>query len=179
MKDGQMEFASIARRGSIYGVVLGLSMCVYSAVMWLTRLDTTYLRYGQYLDMAVILVPITVISLAIRRENSLRRVTLLQRIAIAIIVGAASTIIYDPFLWVYHHVINPDWFNGVLQLREAQLKGLGTPANEIAVQLQTMRDSATARAPLFHPSAVVASVLVIPILIALLSLLYIRPGKTR
>ncbi|NQX80544.1 MAG: hypothetical protein HRT66_00915, partial [Flavobacteriaceae bacterium] len=48
-----------------YGIIMGLSFCLYTILMWLTKLDSTYLNIGQYLDMLIILLPILVIFKAI------------------------------------------------------------------------------------------------------------------
>lgn len=50
-----------------YGLLLGL----YTTLMWLTRLDTTYLAIGQYLDMAVLLLAVGCLVAAIRQQRRL------------------------------------------------------------------------------------------------------------
>lgn len=42
------------------GSLLGLGFCLYTTVLWLTKLDSTYLNYGQYIN--IILLPIVMIS---------------------------------------------------------------------------------------------------------------------
>jgi uncharacterized membrane protein YesL len=86
-----------------YGIFMGLSFCLYTTLMWLTKLDTTYLSVGQYLDTAIIALPIAMIFMAINHENKMYSVTILQRIGIAIFISLISFLIYDPFLYVYHH----------------------------------------------------------------------------
>ena len=97
---------------------MGLAFCLYTTLMWLTKLDTTYLSIGQYFDMAIILLPIAMIFWAIKQETNSYKVLIIQRIGIAVFVGAISYLIYDPYLFVYHHYINPDWFISVLDLKE-------------------------------------------------------------
>jgi predicted Kef-type K+ transport protein len=52
-----------------HGLALGLALCLYTTVMWLTRLDTRYLATGQYLDIAVAALPVGVLAAAINRQR--------------------------------------------------------------------------------------------------------------
>lgn len=158
----------------LQGVIMGLAFCFYTVLMWLTKLDTTYLNIGQYFDMAIIILPILMILWAIKQENNKQKINLFKRILIAIFVGLISFIIYDPFLYIYHHFINPDWFSSVLSLKEAELIAAKTDTNLISEQLQNMKDTAVAQSGLFRPSAIIPSVIIVPTLIALLSLIFIR-----
>jgi hypothetical protein len=157
-----------------YGVLMGLGFCLYTIVMWLTKLDSTYLNIGQYFDMAIILLPLSIISLGIYKQNKLKNVTLLQRILIAIIIGTVSFIIYNPFLYFYHNVINPEWFSSVLTLKEVELTKANVSPDLIAEQLQRMKDSSIANAGVFKLSSIIASVFVLPVLISFISLLFIK-----
>lgn len=172
-----MQKYSFLKSTLTQGVFMGLGFCLYTTVMWLAKLDTTYLEYGQYLDIAIILLPIFIIFWAIRQERNWYKVTLLQRIGIAIYVSAISFLIYDPFLFVYHHYINPEWFSPVLYLNELKMVAKNVPKAEIAETLHKMKDSDIARAPLFRISALIPSVIIVPTVIGLLSLIFIRNKK--
>lgn len=162
-----------------YGAIMGVGFCLYTVLMWLTNLDSTYLNVGQYFDMAIILLPITIISMGIYQQNKSQGVTLLDRIFIAIIISSVSFIIYDPFLYFYHNVINPEWFSSVLTLKETELRDANLSAETIAEQLQRMKGSSIANPEVFQLSSVIPSVIVIPILISFLSLLFIKNTKKR
>jgi hypothetical protein len=156
------------------GVIMGLGFCLYTTLMWVAKLDTTYLCIGQYLDMAIIILPIVIILWAIKQERNSYALTFIQRIAIAIFVGAISYLIYDPFLYVYHHYINPEWFNAVLNLKEFELKKVNESPERIMVILQKMKDSNIAQSGLFRLSTLVPSVFIMPTLIALISIVFMR-----
>jgi hypothetical protein len=160
-----------------YGVILGVGFCLYTVLMWLTKLDSTYLSIGQYFDMAIILLPLSIISLGIYQQNKFKCISLLQRISIAVLIGMVSFIIYDPFLYFYHNVINPDWFSSVLTLKELELSEANVSPNLIAEQLQRMKGSPMANPGIFQLSSIIASVIVIPFLISLISLLFIKNTK--
>lgn len=159
------------------GVFMGLAFCFYTTFIWLTNLDTIYLAYGQYLDIAIILLPISVIFWAINQEIKKNNITIIQRISIAILVSLISFIIYNPFLYLYHHYINPEWFNAVLNLKELDLKSMNTPVNEIQLELSRMKVSSIAKAGLFQLSSIISSVIIIPILIAMLSFIFFKNKK--
>jgi hypothetical protein len=160
-----------------YGLMMGLGFCLYTTLMWLTKLDTNYLSIGQYFDMAIIALPIAVIFKAIYEENKSYPVTIMERIGIAIFVGFISFLIYDPFLYVYHNYINPTWFNAVLDLHENTLKAAGMDAVEITKQLDAEKAMNAKQTGVFKLGPFIASVLVLPTLIALISLFFIRKDK--
>ena len=156
---------------------MGLGFCLYTTLMWLTKLDTTYLNIGQYFDILIIALPIAVIFKAIYEENKSYSVTILERIGIAIFVGLISFLIFDPFLYVYHNYINPTWFNAVLDLHENTLKASGIAAVDITKQLETEKAMNAKQAGLFKLMPFIASVVVLPALIALISMLFVRKRK--
>ena len=153
---------------------MGLAFCLYTTLMWLTKLDTTYLNIGQYFDMAIILLPISIIFWAIKQETHSYKVSIIQRIGIAVYVSAISYLIYNPYLYTYHHFINPDWYTAVLDLKELELNAENTSQEEITKTLDSMSTSSIAQAGLFRLSSMIPSVLVVPSLVALLSLVFIR-----
>jgi len=157
-----------------YGVFMGVGFCLYTTLMWLTNLDSSYLYIGQYFDMAIILLPLLMILLAIHQQNKLVNITILQRVLVALLIGVISYIIYNPFLYVYHNVINPDWFTSVLALKEVELNAANVSAESIAEQLQTMKNSSIANAKIFELSSLIPSAIVLPILISFVSLFLIK-----
>ena len=160
-----------------YGAIMGLAFCAYTLFMWLTELDTAYLRYGQYLDMVIIALPVTVIFLALNTARNQFRLKLLDRLAIAVGVGLVSYVIYHPFLYVYHEFINPDWYASVIALQRENLASTGASQEEIETTVTAMQARNAAGSGVFSLAPFIASVLVVPGLIALLSLLFIRNRK--
>ncbi|MDI9257906.1 DUF4199 domain-containing protein [Flavobacterium sedimenticola] len=165
---------SILRITIKQGVIMGLCFCVYTITMWLTKLDSTYLRVGQYFDVAIILLPIIMIFWAIREALNLYQITVFQRIFVAIFVGAVSFLIYDPFLYLYHNYINPEWFTAVLNLKEVELKASDVSQIEITNTLQKMSNANINQSGIFKLSTLIPSVIIIPTLIALVSNIFIR-----
>jgi hypothetical protein len=162
-----------------YGLIMGIGFCSYTTLMWLTKLDTAYLSFGQYVDVAIIIWPIVIILRAIREARDLYQITILKRVLIALFVGTISYLIYAPFLYIYHHYINPEWYNYVLQLKEMELKAAHVSQDKIVDTLQQMSRSNIAQSGIFRLSALIPSVIIIPILIALISVIFIKNKKNQ
>lgn len=160
-----------------YGVIMGLGFCLYTTIMWLTKLDSNHLKVGQYVDILIILLPIAVILLAIKKENTFSNLNILQRILIAIYVSAISFIIYNPFLYFYHNYINPEWYNFVIDLKKEELIITNIPKEQIDTILNEMKIANDAQNKLLRLSALIPSVIIIPTIVALISLLFIRNKK--
>jgi hypothetical protein len=172
-----MKFTAHLKNTYKFGIIMGLGFCFYTIFMWLTKLDTTYLKIGQHFDKAIIIWPILIIMMAIWQANKLSRIPILHRVALAVFIGLNSFIIYDPFLYAYHQFINPDWFEAVLRLEEERLIAASTDPVSIGMQLQKMKDFNVAQSSLFRLNALLPSVIIIPTLIALLSLIFIRKNR--
>ncbi len=52
-----------------YGIIMGLGFCLYTTIMWLTKLDSTHLKVGKYFDILIILLPISIILIAIKKRK--------------------------------------------------------------------------------------------------------------
>lgn|GEM_PF-3404494 len=161
------------------GIFLGLGFCLYTTLMWLTQLDTTYLRYGQYIDIAIVLWPIAMICWAVKSEMDHYRVSVGQRIVIAVLMGCIAYVIYNPFLYTYHHFINPNWYASVLQLEEEKMRLASLPEIQIHAQLTKMGQSSVANPGLFQFSTFLASAVIVPVLSALLSMIFVRNSRLK
>lgn len=159
------------------GIGMGLSFCAYSLLMWITGLDGPYLHIGQYLDIAIILLPIAIILIAIRNQVRQQPFSIWRRLLFAILIGLVSFTIYDPFLYMYHNYINPEWTTWVVNLKRDSLAASGASADVIATEITNLNQAHASQNVLFKPQALIASVVVIPTLIALISLAFFRRSK--
>lgn len=165
---------SILLSVSRYGVLMGLGFCLYTTIMWLTKLDTEFLEIGQYFDIAIIILPILMINLAIKKANNVVRLNVGKRIVLSIWVGLISFAIYQPFLYLYHNSINPSWFDAVLELKKSEMIASHFSSNEITQTLKNMQEQNLKSNRLFSLAAFVPSVFIIPILLSIISLIFIR-----
>lgn len=150
-----------------YGLLLGLTLCLYTTCMWLTRLDTTYLFIGQYLDILIVLAPMGFIVAAIYQQRQQGQLSGLQRVALGIGVMALAEVLYRPYLYLYHTLLNPTWFAAVLALKQAELTAAGRSASTIATELARLQAGQARQAGMFHGFWL--SALVLPVLVSLLT----------
>jgi hypothetical protein len=159
-----------------YGIIMGVTMCFYTIFMWISKLDTTYLRIGQFLDIIVTLVPVVFIVLAIRAVNSFSPLTIVHRISIGLAVSFVSFLIYTPFLYFYHHFFNPDWLQYVLDLKQQDLELKGVSSSQIKMQLDAIRAASTDRN--FVIAGFAIGVILMGSIISLLTIPFIRRRKS-
>ena len=150
-----------------YGTFLGLGFCSYTIFMWLTRLDSTYLNIGQYLDIAIVVLPLTVILLAVRSARSIGRISIIGRFTMVLGIGLISFVIYAPFLYAYHNYINPTWFDSVLSLQEQKLTAKNLEPIQVSEQLRKMKEANDVHSGIF--AGFLPSVIILPILVGLIT----------
>jgi hypothetical protein len=140
--------------------------------MWITKLDSQFLVYGQYLDIAIILLPILLILFSIKQSLKIAELTTIHRILLAIYIGLLSQLIYSPFLYIYHNFINPNWFDAVIELKINSLKIENIAEDKISSIIEKMKLNNIAQNKIYSLSSFIPSVFILPTLIALISLLF-------
>lgn len=153
-----------------YGIYLGIAMCLYTVFMWLTKLDTEYLSTGQYLDIAVILLPVTFTFLAVWKKSKTTELTVAKRIQCGLVVNFVSYLIYKPFLVIYHNFINPDWIKYVLELKEKELKAQNIASEQVNEALNRISSASND----FNFVGVLIGVLIFGLIFSLLTIPFIK-----
>lgn len=174
MKAFDAKLFSIGLR---YGLIMGAALSAYTLLMWLTGLDSTYLSIGRYFDIAVILVPIAVIFMAIRRARARAPVNIVQRVVLAVIVGLFSFVVYAPVLSGYHKFVSQTWFDHVMTLRGREMAAAGADATAITAEMAKMKAFNQQQSGLLN--GLIPSVIVLPIFISLLSLVFVRNREAK
>lgn len=154
------------------GILMGLCFCAYTFIMWITKLDSAYLKYGQFLDIGIILLPIFIILLSIKHSLKIAELKIIQRIILAIYIGLLSQLIYSPFLYAYHNFINPNWFDAVIELKINSLKIENIADDKISSIVEKMKLNNISQNRIYSLSSFIPSVFILPTLIALISLLF-------
>lgn len=159
-----------------YGIYLGIALCLYTILMWLTKLDTVYLHIGHYFDFAVILLPLTFTFLAIRQKAREINLTFPKIILCGLIVNFLSFLIHTPFLIVYHQFINPDWLRYVFELKEKELVAQNVEPDKIKAMLNGI--ASTSNDFNLMVSGFIVGLLIFGIVFSLLTIPVIR-SKTK
>ena len=127
---------------------------------------------GQYLDIAVIALPLGLTFLAIRQKSKETILTFLKRIRCGLIVNLIAFLIHTPFLNVYHHFINPDWLKYVLELQEKEMMAQNTAPEKINETLNGI--VASSNDFNFIVSGFMAGVIIFGLVFSLLTIPFIR-----
>lgn len=123
-----------------FGIILGLGICAYTMIAHLLGFYTNNIQAGKYGDAAIMLLPLVVLFLAIREKRNLKAsLTLFQGIKTGLLVVLISFPISSSFLWIYHHYINPNWFEFILVYEQNSLLRAGVSAEEIASRIDKLR----------------------------------------
>ena len=163
---------SVLKPSIKYGIYLGLFMCTFIVFMWVTRLDTTYYHIGKNLEIAVSVIPIAVILYAIHKLNQKQDLTVSKRLIAGITVGLVSVAVSTPFIEIYHHFINPEWFDAVLHLQEQKMISEGATETEITTRLERMRAGDNTFSSVL--SAFISGGILFPAVVSLASTIFIR-----
>jgi hypothetical protein len=140
---------------------------------------TTNLAAGQIADRVVIVLPIAAIALALRERARagvppLRFVTAL---AVGAGVGLVSAVIFTPFLWWYHHVMNPAWLDHLIAFERKTLAAAGTAVADIERAIENTRRGATDSAQI--TGGFVGSLIMSVVVAAVLWMVMRAPGAIR
>lgn len=168
-------FSSIIKPSAKYGIYLGLFMCAFTVFMWLTLLDTTYYHIGRNLEVVVSIVPVGVILYVNYKLNQDQKLTVSKRLVAGVTVGLVSIAVSSPFTEIYHHFINPEWFDAVLNLQEQKMLSAGASESEFATRLEQMRTGNTTVKSV--TSAIISGGVLFPVIVLLASLIFIKSNK--
>jgi uncharacterized protein DUF4199 len=137
--------------GVKWGIILGVTVCVWTLLLHVLGLYTTRLQLGQYADIVATVIPIVILFLAIRERrarNPGQTLTIGEGLATGVVTGLVSVPITAGFLWIYHHYINPRWMDLLIAWKEEQLRAQAKAPETISATIEAMRASATDTAQL-------------------------------
>jgi hypothetical protein len=159
------------KTGLKWGLLLGAAVCLWTLGLHVTGLYTTNIGGGQVADQLALIFPIAAVTLALRerRRQLGGTVGFKDGIGMGAALGAASAVVTVPFLWIYHHFINPRWLDHIVDWRTAQMKAAGASAADIESTILAQRASGSDVAQI--TSGVIGSILVCTILAIIVTLL--------
>jgi hypothetical protein len=136
--------------GVKWGIILGVTICVWTLLLHALGLYTTRLQLGQYADVVATVIPIVILFLAIkerRARNPGQTLTIGEGLSTGVVTGLVSVPITAGFLWIYHHYINPRWMD-LVAWKEEQMRAAAQTPEAIRTTIDAMRASATDSAQL-------------------------------
>lgn len=126
-----------------YGLVMGITLCVYTMIVFLLRLDRENLNIGEHVDRLVILVPMLFTFMGVRSVAKESEFTYWESLKSGLLLNLISFLIYTPFLILYHHFINPEWLEYLVKFTEEELLQKNASAETIKVSLEQVRKLST------------------------------------
>ncbi|MBI3789714.1 MAG: DUF4199 domain-containing protein [Gemmatimonadetes bacterium] len=131
----------LAMAGVRWGAMLGVGVCAWTMVVHLLGWYSTDIAAGKKADQTALVLPVVALFLAIRetRRRQGGRLTIPQGIATGLVAGLASLPIAAPFLWAYHHWINPHWNDYLIAYERARLAANGAAPSAIAQHVEALR----------------------------------------
>lgn len=131
--------------GLKFGLILGGSYCAWTLITYVFGLDTTRIDAGHIGDYLVTILPVVLLFLSIRRKKNLAGGTLgyVDALKTGLMVSLIAWVIYTPFLILYHHVINPDWLDYVLEFQKRTMIEANTAAGDIDERIERIRAGST------------------------------------
>ena len=126
-----------------WGVILGLSVVLWTLAIHALGFYTTRMAAGQRADMLSLILPIAAIVLALveRRRATGRPLKVRESIATGLVVGLVSAPITAAFFWAYHHYVNPDWLEILVRWNRDTMQADGKSADAISAVESRLRSS--------------------------------------
>jgi hypothetical protein len=134
---------SITRTGVKWGITLGAAVCLWTLAVHQLGFYTTRLAAGQRADLIATILPIIAVVLAVRERARIQQLKWTNLLAIGAVTGLVSAIVTVPFLWWYHHVVNPGWLDRLVEFRTQVMTAAGASAGEIATAVDRLRQGGT------------------------------------
>ncbi|HET7042418.1 MAG TPA: DUF4199 domain-containing protein [Gemmatimonadales bacterium] len=137
-----------ARRLALkWGVLLALAIAAWTLVVHLLGIYTTRIQYASGVDIAALIVPIVVLSYALKEfaRDEPRPLQLRPAILFGIGVAAVSAPLTVAALWYYHHYVNPDWLTYLAHFEGQKLAAAGGTPEQVGARIAAVRLSGSDR----------------------------------
>ncbi len=123
-----------------FGIILGVGICAYTLIAHFLGFYTNNIQAGKYGDMVIIILPIVVLFLAIREKRNVQEfLTIPGGIKTGLLTVLISYPISTTFLWIYHHLMNPNWFENILAYEQKVMEKSGLRSAEIAAKVDALK----------------------------------------
>ena len=116
-----------------YGLLCGVGMSIWVLIEFALGFHTTSLEIGQYSGYASVFIPIVVIYVALKEQQTALNVVLPLKAGIntGFQIAIISAAIFTLFLFLYNNYINPEWIDAMVQWQRKKLILSGATDDEI------------------------------------------------
>ena len=130
-----------------WGLLLALAIILWTAGVHLLGFYTDRIQYASLVDQVVIILPLTILTLALLEER--RRIGGRLPIGRGVLLGTGVAAVSAPLtigaLWYYHHYINPEWVTYLTTYEAQKLTAQGLPLDQVAARITQLQQGATDR----------------------------------
>lgn len=130
-----------------WGLLLALAIILWTAAVHLLGFYTDRIQYAALVDQVVIVLPLTLLTLALLEER--RRLGGRLPIARGVLFGTAVAAVSAPLtigaLWYYHHYVNPEWVTYLTTYEAKKMLAQGVPPDQIASRITRLQQGASDR----------------------------------
>jgi len=116
-----------------YGLLCGVGMSIWVLIEFALGFHTTSLEIGQYSGYVSVFIPIVVIYVALKEQQTTLNVVLPLKAGIntGFQIAIISAAIFTLFLFLYNNYINPEWIDAMVQWQRKKLILSGATDDEI------------------------------------------------
>ncbi len=125
-------------RDVLYGIISGALVCGFVLVEYFLGFHTTKIGQGKYLSYFGVVIPITIIVIAIlyKKKNGDGYLDPKDGMKTGIIISLITGIITTFFMMLYNSYINPEFFNIAMDYQTKLFKEAGKTPEEITAILE-------------------------------------------
>ena len=99
-----------------YGVLISLLLLLWLSLEFMVGLQDTYIAYHAYVAMLFLIMPVLVTRHALHeRLDEAGKLSFKQAFTSAMIITLITTVLAAPVQLIFHYVINPDFFDTMIQ----------------------------------------------------------------
>ncbi len=118
----------------LFGTLSGALVCAFVMIEFLLGYHSTKIGDGKWLSYFGVLIPITIIAIAIinKKNTSQGYLDLKEGMKTGIIISLITGIITTLFMLIYNNYINPEFFSTAMNYQTKLFKEAGKTPDEIA-----------------------------------------------
>ena len=127
-----------------YGLLAGGGVCLWTTLEYLLGFHTTRPAIGEYSGYFSTVIPLVAVFILLQRKQAAAydgRLTLAQGINSGIATSFLAALVVCTFLFAYNRFINPNWLDGFLDWKVAQLRVQGVAEVAIRKEIVSYRQA--------------------------------------
>ncbi len=111
-----------------YAVLISLLMLLWLSLEFMVGLHDTYIQYHPYVTMFALIIPIVCSRMALKDklEQFNGKLDFKQAFKTGVIIAALAAVFAIPVQFVFHYLVNPDFFDNMISYSVTRAMATGT-----------------------------------------------------